>query len=264
MRFTKTLITDTKGSSIFKLVKSYYEEKEILLTNVKACATDGSPAMSGRHTGLLAHLKKEVPEVITIHCVIHRQHLAAKKLSGALYDTLKFFISGISKIKANSLNDRLFRELCRENDEDFELLLLHTDMRWPSKGNCSRRFFELFDSVTEFLDTTNSVLRESLKQRKLETAYLTDIFEEMNEINVKLQGNKMKIIKAKGIISSLIAKFDIYKSKIGCKELMRFPTLKKCSMADIEILENKILIFTDHIDQLKTDMESRFKDLMKL
>ncbi|XP_042896159.1 uncharacterized protein [Parasteatoda tepidariorum] len=86
----------------------------------------------------------------------------------------------------------------------------------------------------------------------------------MYEINAKLQGNKVNIIKAKGIISSFIAKFDIYKSNIGRKKLMQFPTLRKCSIADIEILKNKIVIFTDHLDPLKTDMESRFKDLMKL
>ncbi|XP_071043054.1 uncharacterized protein [Parasteatoda tepidariorum] len=98
------------------------------------------------------------------------------------------------------------------------------------------RFFELLDSVTEFLDTTDPILSESLTQRKLETAYLTHSLERMKEINVKLQGNKVNIIKAKGIISSIIAKFDIYKSNIGRKELMQLPTLKKCSMADIEIL----------------------------
>ncbi|XP_071035299.1 uncharacterized protein [Parasteatoda tepidariorum] len=107
------------------------------------------------------------------------------------------------------------------------------------------RFFELLDSATEFLDTTDPVLSERLKQRKLETAYLTHSLEKVKEINVKLQGNKMNIIKAKGIISSFI-----YKSNIGRKKLMQLPTLKKCSMADIEILKNKILIFTDHLDQL--------------
>nr|XP_042897583.1 zinc finger BED domain-containing protein 5-like [Parasteatoda tepidariorum] len=111
------------------------------------------------------------------------------------------------------------------------------------------RSFELLDSVTEFLDTTDPVLSESLKQRKLETAYLTDSFEKMKEINGKLQGNKMNIIKVKGIISSFITKFDIYKSNIDRKELIPFPTLKKCSMADIEILENEILIFTNYLDQ---------------
>nr|CAD7430141.1 unnamed protein product [Timema monikensis] len=134
-------------------------------------------------------------------------------------------------------------------------------------GNCLRRFFELFDTVTEFLDTSDPVLSENLKQRKLELAYLTDIFEKMNEVNIRLQGNKMNLIKAKGIISSFIAKFDIHKVNIGRKELIQFPTLKKCSVSangTPELPEDKILIFTDHLDQLKTDMELRFEDLTKL
>ncbi|XP_071044133.1 protein FAM200C-like [Parasteatoda tepidariorum] len=65
MLFTRTLNTDTKGSSILKLVKDYFEVKEIPLTNISACATDGAPTMSGCHTGFLGHLKKEVPEVIS-------------------------------------------------------------------------------------------------------------------------------------------------------------------------------------------------------
>ena len=80
----------------------------------------------------------------------------------------------------------------------------------------------------------------------------------MNEVIIKLQGNKMNLIKAKGIISSFIAKFDIHRVNIGRKELLQFPTLKKCSVSDnetLELPEDKILIFTDHLDQLKTDME---------
>ncbi|XP_071042645.1 zinc finger MYM-type protein 6-like [Parasteatoda tepidariorum] len=37
--------------------ENYFVEKEIPLTNVSAWASDGAPAMSGRYTGLLAHLK---------------------------------------------------------------------------------------------------------------------------------------------------------------------------------------------------------------
>lgn len=267
MLFARTLITDTKGSSIFKVVKDYFDEKDIPLTNVSACATDGAPAMTGHHAGFLAHFKKAVPDVITIHCVIHRQHLAAKKLSGVLHETLQLVITSVNKIKANSLNDRLFRQLCHENDEQFERLLLHTAVRWLSKGNCLRRFFELFDTVTEFLDSRDPVLSVNMKQRKLELAYLTDIFEKMNEVNISLQGNKMNLIKAKGIISSFIAKFDIYKANIGRKELINFPALKRFSVSDNktpELTQDKILVFTDHLEQLKTDMLSRFEDLTKL
>ena len=32
-------------------------------------------------------MKREIPGVITIHCVIHRHHIAAKHVSGELHDT---------------------------------------------------------------------------------------------------------------------------------------------------------------------------------
>ncbi|XP_042894731.1 protein FAM200C-like [Parasteatoda tepidariorum] len=116
MLFTRTFNTDTKGSSIFKFVKDYFEVTEIPLTNVSACATDGAPTMSGCHTGFLGHLKKEVPEVISPF-MCH---------SSSTFGCEKLVISGINKIKANSPNNRLFRELCHENYEDFEFMLLHT------------------------------------------------------------------------------------------------------------------------------------------
>jgi hypothetical protein len=114
---------------------------------------------------------------------------------------------------------------------------------------------------------SDHVLSENLKQHKLELAYLKDIFVKMNEVNIRLQGNKMNFNKAKGIISLFIAKFDIIKVNIGRKELIQFPTLEKCSVSDNEtpeLPEDKILIFTDLFDPLKTDMESRFEDLTKL
>lgn len=263
MLFARSLTTDAKGSSIFNVLKEYFEEKDIPLSNVSACATDGAPAMSGRHAGFLAHLKKEVPGVITIHCVIHRQHLAAKKLSGILHETLQLVINGVNKIKASALHDRLFRQLCHENDEEFERLLLHTAVRWLSKGNCLRRFFELFETVTEFLDSCDPELSQALRLRKFEIAYLTDIFEKLNEVNMKLQGNKMNLIKAKGIISSFIAKFAIFKGNIGRGELCQFPSLQKCSES-LHLEDDQIFTFTDHLDKLKCDMESRFEDIANL
>lgn len=62
-------------------------------------------------------------------------------------------------------------KLNHENDMDFEHLLLHTAVRWLSKGNCLCRLFELFDTVTEFLHMSDLVLRENLKQCKLKFVY---------------------------------------------------------------------------------------------
>ena len=71
MLYARTLIADTKGSSTFKVVQDYFEEKEVSLTNLSACATDSVPAMSGRHVGSRAHLKKAVPEVITVSFIVN-------------------------------------------------------------------------------------------------------------------------------------------------------------------------------------------------
>ena len=47
--FAKELETHMTGESIFKLVVGFFKEKEIPLTNIIPCATDGAPSMLGRH-----------------------------------------------------------------------------------------------------------------------------------------------------------------------------------------------------------------------
>ncbi|KAH1028492.1 hypothetical protein HUJ05_001846 [Dendroctonus ponderosae] len=75
--FAKILKSDTKGESIFNVLK-----KSIPFTNIISVAADRAPAMFGRYRGFISHLKRIIPGLIAIHCVIHRQHLVAKNLSG--------------------------------------------------------------------------------------------------------------------------------------------------------------------------------------
>ena len=63
--------------------------------------------MVGRHRRFTALIKRDIPGVIAIHCLIHRYHLAAKHVSGKLHDTLDFIVKCINIIKAKSLNDRI-------------------------------------------------------------------------------------------------------------------------------------------------------------
>ena len=90
--FAKSLVTDTRGESIFEVVQSFFEHHNIPLSNIIACSTDGAPSMIGCYRGFIALLKKAVPSVFFIHCVIHRQHLVAKKLSDQLNSSLQVVI----------------------------------------------------------------------------------------------------------------------------------------------------------------------------
>ncbi|XP_076044729.1 zinc finger MYM-type protein 6-like [Oratosquilla oratoria] len=133
--FALKLTTDTKGESIFKKLEAYFEENNIPLKNIVACATDGAAAMIGRYRGFSAYLKKAVPNVVCVHCVVHRQHLVAKNLAGRLHEALGHVIKAVNLIKKNALQDRLFQQLCGKNNEEFERLVLHTEVRWLSKAS---------------------------------------------------------------------------------------------------------------------------------
>ena len=108
MLFSKPLETDTRGESIFAVIKQFCEQKKIPLGNITSCATDGAPSTIGRHRGFIAHLKRVLPNIFTIHCVIHWQLLIAKHLTIDFYQSLHIVITATYKIKKNALNDRIF------------------------------------------------------------------------------------------------------------------------------------------------------------
>ncbi|KAL4104424.1 hypothetical protein QTP88_019725 [Uroleucon formosanum] len=226
----EAILKSMTNLNVTNIISSIPLKKGIPITNYIACATDGAPAMIGRQRGFIAHLKNAVPGILTVHCVIHRQHLVSKNLSDELFDTMRFVINAVNKIKAKSLNDRLFRQLCRENDEDFERFVLHTEVRWLSKGNCLTRFYNLFQTILEFLQPLDKQLYDELHKRETNIAYLADIFEKLNDVNKNLQGDKINFIKSN--------------SK--------------------QILDSDLEIYCAHLESLKDDMSTRFKDINDL
>ena len=98
------------------------------------------PAMVGRHRSYISYLKNAVPEVLAVHSVVHREHLVAKHLSDRLHNSLNIVIKVANKIKSSALKDRIFLQICDTNETEFERLLLHTKVRWLSKGKCLPEF----------------------------------------------------------------------------------------------------------------------------
>ena len=64
--------------------------------------------------------------MLVVHCVIHRENLAAKNVSPKLYDILYCVIKCINSIKVNLKAERLFRKFCETNHAR---LLFHTEVR---------------------------------------------------------------------------------------------------------------------------------------
>jgi zinc finger BED domain-containing protein 5/7/8/9 len=262
MLFARKLATDTTGESIFNTLKDYFDEHQIDINNITSCATDGAPSMVGRQRGFLAHLKKLVPDVFSIHCVVHRQHLVAKCLQPTLHQSLNLVIKAINKIKAHPKNDRLFKQLCCDNDEQYQRLLLHTEVRWLSKGNCLARFIELYDSILQFFEVQKEAdMALQLKNVKIDIFYLASVYRKFNDLNLQLQGKKVTLIEVKKFISAFIDKLVLYRRNLLRKEYYQFPEL---TSLENEISTHHIERYSEHLLKVKADMESRFSDVIQL
>ncbi|XP_076030851.1 zinc finger MYM-type protein 6-like [Oratosquilla oratoria] len=260
--FALKLTTDTKGESIFKKLEVYFEENNIPLKNIVTCVTDGAAtAMIRRYRGFSAYLKKAVLNIVYVHCVVHRQHLVAKNLAGRLHEALGHVIKAVNLIKKkkNALQDRLFQQLCGKNNEEFERLVLHTEVRLLSKGNCLQRFVALWDSVIPFLSETK--LGQKLVDAKSDILCLSDIFGKLSVLNKELQGNDSTLFSCKEVITAFIGKLKLFWLNLGRREFAQFPSLASIST---ELLDADLAVYVDHLKQLHNDMETHFSDLLQM
>jgi hypothetical protein len=100
--------------------------------------------MKGRQSGLVARAKNVNPSIEWNHCITHRQALASKRMNPVFHKTMKEDVKVINFIKSRPLNNRLFRQLCTDLDCENTTLLLHSEVRWLSRGNLLRREVHLF------------------------------------------------------------------------------------------------------------------------
>uniref|UniRef100_A0A5S6QPJ2 DUF4371 domain-containing protein n=1 Tax=Trichuris muris TaxID=70415 RepID=A0A5S6QPJ2_TRIMR len=259
--FARELETDTKGESMFFVLKILLAEKEIPLTNIISVATDGAPSMLGNQRGFLAYLKQAVPNVMTVHCVIHRQHLVAKHLSSRLHCSLQHAVAAINKIKINSLNVRLFRKLCDENDEEYNRLLFHSEVRWLSKGNALNRLYAVFETVLKLFEEHDVLLYENLKKFQGDIAYLADLYFKFNEVNLLLQGDNLNSVKTKGVISAFITRLQMFEGNLAQGVFHQFPNL--CEMKGSgKIRDQDVDVYCDHLNMLCQELRVRFEDIL--
>ncbi|KRX12646.1 Protein ZBED8, partial [Trichinella nelsoni] len=159
----------------------------------------------------------------------------------------------INKIRSTPLNDRIFSQLCEQNDEEFNCLLMHTE--------CGYR--KLFETILEFFHNRDTSLRDILKKCKSDIAYMADLFSKFNELNLQLQGNELNLIKTRSVISSFTSKLALFKRNLRRREFYQFPSVAALRENN-EVHDDDIQIYCDHLDVLQKDMQERFHDILKM
>ena len=231
--FCESLKATTTARDICAVVKQYFIENSIPISNLISVAADGAPAMMGRHNGVLKLLKNDNPSIMTVHCIILRESLAAAAISCELDQLLKQVVSVINWIKSRPLNERLFKQLCVDMEECHIRLLLHTRVRWLSKGNCLERFVNLYDTILKFVGEREEFQFLKSSESKALISYLADIFGKLNALNKELQGKQRTLMDCKTKIFGFVDKLKYFTAKIEDKTFLDSHILEKVSQRTI-------------------------------
>ena len=107
--------------------------------------------MMGKNIGVLGILSRKYPHIKINHCIIHRQNLASKNLFPNFSDVMQVVISTVNYVKAGELNSRMFEQLCITENSNHHTLLMHTAVRWLSRGEILEKVFLLRRELDTFL-----------------------------------------------------------------------------------------------------------------
>ena len=221
MLFCKSLETTTKAEDVFRVVDAYFHKNGMKWEKLVGVCTDGAAAMLGCRSGFITRVKQKNSDAVGTHCVIHRETLASKTLPAAMKKKPAIIIRIVNFIKSSAVNSRLFSQLCKHIDSNHENLLFHTNVRWLSKDNMLACVYGLKDKVSIFLESQGKqdlLLPFQSQEFQLAMAYLVDIFEALNCLNLLLQGKNTNRMKDYDEIRTFIAKLGLWHRRFRIEE----------------------------------------------
>jgi len=98
-------------------------------------------------------VQRENPNVVQTHCFLHREVRVSKTIPDELKQVSKQVVEITNFIKTRPLKSRLFEKICVDMDSQHKRLILHTEVRWLSRGRVLCRVHELHKELHAFFKT---------------------------------------------------------------------------------------------------------------
>ena len=189
--------------------------------------------MTGIHRGVVKQIQQRAGQAKWTHCFSHRENLATRQMSPELHDIMSVAIKTVNYIKKNALHSRCFAALCENLDSDHLQLLYHSEVRWLSKGQVLNRLFELRRQVYMFLHDQRSPLAENYIDDCFcaKLAYLSDIFDQLNQLNKSMQGRNSSVFLVADKIEGFKKKISLWKRRV--KDMSLSENLESAPHVDI-------------------------------
>uniref|UniRef100_A0A673CGC6 HAT C-terminal dimerisation domain-containing protein n=1 Tax=Sphaeramia orbicularis TaxID=375764 RepID=A0A673CGC6_9TELE len=228
----------TRGEDLFKSFIEFAKEKNLPMDKLIAVCTDGAPCMVGKNRGFVALLREhENRPILSFHCILHQEALCAQMCGEQLGEVMSLVIRVVNFIVARALNDRQFKTLLDEVGNNYPGLLLHSNVRWLSRGKVLSRFAACLSEIRTFLEMKN-VEHPELTDTEwlLKFYYLVDITEHLNQLNVKMQGIGNTVLSLQQAVFGFENKLELFIMDIETGRLLHFEKLREfkdaCTASD--------------------------------
>ena len=219
--------------------------------------------MRGKEKGLVGLMKKrdEIPNFISFHCIIHRETLVSKLRNSEFQNAMQRVVHVVNYIVSRALHHRQFRQLIQDYDIEYSDLVLHSEVRWLSRGRVLERFLSLLPEINSFLDSKGKHQTE-LKDPHwiIQLVLLTDITCHLNTLNLHLQGRDK-------LPSDMLRAVRAFQNKITAlwipdRELIHFAKFRATTTSDPSLQQRfSYSRFVEVLEELKGEFESRFSDV---
>jgi hypothetical protein len=204
----------TREQDMFQAFSDMLANLNLPLEKLAGLTTDGAPSMLGNRSGFVYQVKAKQREInsplelISFHCIIHQQALCSQVAN--LESVMSVVVKTVNYIKARGLNHRQFQSLMTELEAEYTDVIYHCEVRWLSRGNVLKRFYDLRQEIETILKHKNNEVPElSDSDWTTDLAFLLDITTHLNAL-----GKNIIISEVFDLIRAFETKLQLWTSQL--------------------------------------------------
>ena len=140
-------------------------------------------------------------------------------------------------------------------------MLYHAEVRWLSRGRVLKRFYELLPEINAFLLTKGKTVPELIDTEwKWDLAFLTDVTEILNGLNLQLQGKGKLICDMYSHVKAFEVKLALLVGQVQNQDFTHLPASRSLS-AEKPAVPFPTKKCKDALETLRAEFSVRFHEL---
>ena len=170
-------------------------------------------------------------------------------------------VNTVNILKSKGVKHRKFLAFLKTIDSKYSDVIYYSHIRWLSRGKFLKRFLMLIQDIDLFMKENYQEIPELSDIHWIrDLAFLVDITQHLNLLNLKLQGKSQLITEMAQHINLFQTKLHLWATQILNNNLTYFESLKEYGELD----SMSLIAYSEILNELKSEFSERFQDIKSL